>query len=129
MLDGFKTINLTVGLPYISITENGLTFNKTCIMKIGRPSHVLLMLNEETKQIAIQPCDAENEDATPFLKSEKKSTISVRWNNKDLLNTLSKMMGWNLEETGYRIDGDYLNNENAMVFDLNKATLLGGEKD
>jgi len=128
MLDGFKTISLTVGLPYISITENGVTFNKTSIVKLGRPSHVLLMINEDKKQIAVQPCDAENEDATPFLRSEGKSVLSVRWNNKDLLNTLSKLMGWDLKECGYRVDGDYLNNENAMVFDLNTATRIG-EKD
>ena len=128
MLEGFKTINLTVGLPYVSITENGVTFNKTSIVKLGRPSHVLLMLNEETKQIAVQPCDPENEDATPFLRNEGKAVISVRWNNKDLLNTLSKMMGWDLKEHGFRVDGDYLSSENAMIFDLKNAAPLG-EKD
>lgn len=128
MLEGFKPINLTIGLPYISITENGVTFNKTSIVKVGKPTHVLLMINEEKKQIAIQPCGKNDENATPFLRNETKGTLSVRWNNKDLLNTLSKMMGWNLKGCGYRIDGEYLSDENAMIFDLNSAVVLG-EKD
>jgi len=125
MLSGFKTVNLTIGLPYVSITTNGVTFNKTTIVKLGRPSHVLLMINEEEKQIAIQNCDSENEDATPFLRNEGKSTLSVRWNNKDLLNTISKLMNWDLKECGYRVDGEYFNDENAMIFDLKSAMILG----
>ncbi|MCX8167225.1 MAG: hypothetical protein N3E37_05250 [Candidatus Micrarchaeota archaeon] len=128
MLEGFKTINLTIGLPSISITENGLTFNKTSIVKIGRPSHVLLMINEKTKQIAIQPCDGENEDATPFLKNTTKTILSVRWNNKDLLYTLVKLMGWNLTKHGYKVEGEYFSDINTMIFDLNSATIIG-EKD
>jgi hypothetical protein len=125
MLSGFKTVNLTIGLPYLSITANGITFNKTCIVKLGKPSHVLLMMNDETKQLAIQVCDAENDEATPFLRNEGKATLSVRWNNKDFLNTLSKLMDWDLNECGYKVNGEYLSDENAMLFDLNSATVLG----
>lgn len=128
MLEGFKTISLTVGVPYISVTGNGLTFNKASIIKLGKPSHVILMMNEESKKIAVQSCEQNTEDATPFLKSKSDSTMSVRWNNRDLLNTISKMMSWDLKKNGYRIDGDYLNTENAMIFDLDSARILGGKE-
>lgn len=128
MLSGFKPVNLIIGLPYVSITANGVTFNKPCIVKLGKPTHVLLMINDETKQMAIQVCDQEDDNATPFLRSEGKSTLSVRWNNKDFLNQLSKMMDWDLNASGYKVNGEYLNDENAMIFDLNTATVLG-EKD
>lgn len=125
MLSGFKPVNLIIGLPYVSITANGITFNKTCIVKLGKPTHVLLMTNEETKQLAIQVCDPEDDNATPFLRSEGKSTLSVRWNNKDFLNTLSRMMDWDLNASGYKVNGEYLSDENAMIFDLNSAIILG----
>jgi len=128
MLSGFKPINLIIGLPYVSITANGITFNKPCIVKLGKPTHVMIMINDEMKQLAIQVCDSESDNATPFLRKEGKSTLSVRWNNKDFLNQLSKMMSWDLNTSGYRVNGDYLDNENAMIFDLNSATALG-EKD
>lgn len=128
MLSGFKPVNLIIGLPYVSITANGVTFNKPCIMKLGKPTHVLLMVNDEAKQMAIQVCDQEDDNATPFLRSEAKSTLSVRWNNKDFLNQLSKMMDWDLNVSGYKVNGEYLSDENAMIFDLNTATVLG-EKD
>jgi hypothetical protein len=125
MLEGFRPINLTVGLPYISITKNGVTFNKTSIVKIGKPAYVLLMMDDVNKRIAVQPCDSSDEDATAFFKGEGKSVVSVRWNNKDLLNTLSKMMNYDLDKFSYRVDGDYLSNENALIFDLKLATILG----
>lgn len=124
MLEGFKPISLTIGLPYISITKNGITFNKTSIVKLGCPSHVILLINEEKKQIAVQQCKENDENATPFYKSSNTGLISVRWNNKDLLNTLSKLMKWDIDKFNYRIDGDYLSNENAMIFDLKNATTV-----
>lgn len=128
MFENFKTVNLTIGLPYISITSNGITFSKTAVVKMGAPSHVVLMMNEPEKQIAIQVCDAEKADATAFVRNKDNKTINVRWNNKDFLNTLSKMMGWDLSAQGYRINGDYYSNENAMLFDLKQAIPIG-EKD
>ena len=48
--------------------------------------------------------------------------MNVRWNNKDLLTTLSAMMGWDLDTTdGYRIDGKYYEDENVMIYDLRQA--------
>lgn len=129
MLEGFKPISLTVGLPYVSITSNGVTFNKTSIVKLGCPSHVILMINEDNKQIAIQSCNETDENATQFLKNNDKNFITVRWNNKDLLNTLSKLIGWDLSKFNYRIDGDYLSNENAMIFDLKKAVQIEKDKN
>lgn len=128
MLEGFRTLNLTIGIPSISVTINGIGFSKAAILKMGKPENVLLMIDEQGKRIAIQVCEENDEDATPFLKNKK--NISVRWNNKDLLNTISKMMSWDLEQTGYKVEGEYLNDEKAMIFELEKATVLNGnEKD
>jgi len=128
MFENFKTINLTIGLPYISLTNNGVSFSKTAVVKLGSPSHVLLMINEEEKQIAVKVCEPDDADATPFVRNKKNSTANVRWNNKDFLNTISKMMDWNLQSDGYRVNGEYFSNERAMLFDLKLATIIG-EKD
>lgn len=126
MFEKFKKISLTTGLPYMSVTGNGITFSKNAVIKMGKPSHVELLMNEEDKQIAIRVCDKSDEEAIQFVKNTK--NINVRWNNKDFLNTLSKLMDWNLKEGGYRILGDWYDSENAMLFDLTKATSISDKE-
>lgn len=121
MLDGFEVVNLTIGAPYISITKNGLTFNKSAIVKLGKPSSVKLLMNKARRMIAVQPCDDSDENATPFFKAKKSGLITVRWNNGELISTISKLMEWDLSKNSYRIDGDLLDEEKAMVFDLKSA--------
>jgi hypothetical protein len=125
MLEGFERIKLTKGLPSISITNNGITFNKTAIVKLGEPKFVILMKNDANKMLAVQVCDEDEPDKTIFLSSPDKKFLSVRWNNKDLLNTIAKLMQWNLAVAkGYRVNGDYVDEERAMIFDLNQAVEL-----
>ena len=126
MLDGFKSFNFNEGAPYVSITKNGMTFNKSVIMKLNYPEYVCLLINAPAKQIAIQVASQNTENATQFFHEEKKQggILSVRWNGKDLLNTIKDITDWDLSMTGYRIDGKFLADENAMLFDLNTATEL-----
>lgn len=127
MLEGFKKVNLTSGLPYVSITDNGMTFSKNAVIKMGKPKNVVLLMNEEKKMIAVQICDANEEGSIQFFKNIK--SINVRINNKDFIYTLSKLMNWNIKEEGYRILGDWYENEQVMIFDLTKAALLGEKEN
>lgn len=123
-LEGFKPFNFNEGAPYVSITSNGITFNKSVVMKLGYPGSVLLLVDDNTRRIAIQKCEADAPNAAAFYKPKKSNVLSVRWNGRDLLNTIQEMMGWNLKEKSYRVDGALLREENAMLFDLNSAIEL-----
>ena len=125
LLENFKAFNFNEGVPYVSVTSNGMTFNKSVIMKLGYPEHVLLLIDEETKRIAVQPCTQETPNAAHFYNKEKKSNaLSVRWNGRDLLNTIQNLMNWDLSQCGYRIDGVLLKEDQAMLFDLTHASEL-----
>lgn len=124
MLSGFKPFNFNEGVPYVSITTNGVTFNKSVVMKLDYPEHVVLLIDEEGKRIAIQACAENAENAAQFYKPKKNDVISVRWNGKDLLNTLQTIMGWNLNEKAFRVEGTLLKSERAMLFTLSEATEL-----
>ena len=124
LLDGFMAFDFEEGVPYMSISTNGVTFNKSVVMKLGRPEHVLLLINEAEKKVAVQVCNSATKRAAPFYKEKKSGVISVRWNGKDLLNTLQGIMGWNLDEKAYRVEGVLLKEEQAMLFDLTRATEL-----
>ena len=125
ILDGFTTFNFNEGLPYVSVTKNGVTFNKGVIYKLRKPAFVVLLINEKLKQIAIKECDENTPNAVPFYNAAKKSNLlSVRWNPRDLLNTLSDMMGWDLQSESYKIAGTLYLNEGVMLFDLEKAEII-----
>lgn len=53
LLENFKPFNFNEGVPYVSITINGMTFNKSVIMKLEYPEYVRLLIDEETKRIAV----------------------------------------------------------------------------
>jgi len=124
ILEGFKQFDFSEGVPYASVTQNGVTFNKSVVKKLGLPSKVVLLINEDNKQIAVQVRDENDEDAVQFYRPKKNNVISVRWNGRDLLNTLSEMMEWNLKQASYRIEGHLLKDEKAMLFDLKQAEVL-----
>lgn len=122
ILDGFTTFDFNEGAPYVSITKNGVTFNKGVIKKLKQPAYVVLLINAKAKQIAIQVCDETTTNATTFFKEDKKSNLlSVRWNGRDLLNTITEITEWDLANDSYKVLGTHLIEENAMLFDLDKA--------
>ena len=122
LFDNFKTFDFNEGVPYVSITRNGVTFNKAVVLKLGCPEYAILLINDVEKQIAVQVSSKANEKAVPFYKEKKSGLISVRWNGKDLMNTITDMMDWELEEKSYRVNGTLIKEENAMLFDFSQAT-------
>ncbi len=121
-LDGFKAFNFNEGVPSVSITTNGVTFNRSVLMKLGCPEYVVLLINEDTKQMALQVSNQDTPNAVAFYKGTKVS--SVRWNMRDLLNTIRNMMEWDLQRSSYRVEGTLLKDEKAILFDFSKATSL-----
>ena len=86
--------------------------------------YAVLLIDESSKRIAVQVCEESAPNATQFYKKKDSNFISVRWNGRDLLNTIQGIMGWNLKEVAYRVDGVLLKEERAMLFDLTTATEL-----
>ena len=123
-LSKFKAFDFSEGVPYVSVTNNGLTFNKSVIMKMGYPAYVRMLTNEEDRQIALQVCNEKEEKAVQFYKEKANGVLSVRWNSKDLINTVSRMCEWDLSNFSYRINGTYIAEDNIMLFELDKATRM-----
>ena len=104
-LSNFKTFDFSEGVPYVSITNNGITFNKSVIMKMKYPAYVRLLINETDKQIAVQTCDEHDDKSVQFYKEKSNGVLSVRWNAKDLINTISRICDWDLSQLSYRVNG------------------------
>lgn len=124
-LEGFEIITFGNTGAYVSITRNGITFNKAALEKVGSASHVVLLVNRDAKQFAIKPCSQNDPNALAFT-AQKPASPNVRWNSKDLLRLFSSLMSWQLEKSdGYRVNGEYIKTEKALLFDLNKAMPIG----
>ena len=120
-LSNFKTFDFSEGVPYISITNNGITFNKSVIMKMKYPTYVKLLINETEKQIAVQTCEENDDKSVQFYKEKANGILSVRWNAKDLINTIARLCDWDLRQKSYRVNGVLVPELKLMLFDLNQA--------
>lgn len=123
-LTKFKTFDFSEGTPYLSITNNGITFNKSVIMKMKYPPYVKLLINEEEKQIAVQACEEDDDKAVQFYKEKTNGILSVRWNTKDLINTIARLCDWDLHQASYRVYGILIPDYKLMLFDLNEAITM-----
>ncbi|MDY6302901.1 MAG: hypothetical protein SPL32_01275 [Succiniclasticum sp.] len=124
-LSNFKPFNFQEGVPYLSVTENGVTFNKAVTLKMQKPEYVLFLIDRQEKMVALKACDEKTPNAVKFFNTNRNNTIlSVRWNSRDLLNTLSQLMDWDLSKGGYRIPGTFYQEDNVILFDLKESIII-----
>lgn len=121
-LSGFAVFDFSEGIPYFSVTSNGVTFNRAVTLKLGTPAFVRLLINESTRQVALQVCDESTPKAVSFYKPKTNGVLSVRWNAQDLVATFKRLMESDLQH-GFRVNGELVEN-GLMVFDLNTAKTL-----
>lgn len=122
MLEDFEPLIFGTASAVASITKNGVTFNKVALEKLNSTNYVTLLFNREKRQFAIRTCTQNDMSAMPFAAALKPKAPSVRWNNKELLRLFSSLMNWDLENCkGYKVIGEFLKGEKALLFDLNNA--------
>src|SRR5699024_2135442 len=107
----------------ITLSKSGLSFSQTAINSLGRPEFVKLMVDKDDKLIAVQVVGQDDEDATPFFKKGRKNLV-VRWNYVTLTTLLEELMGWDVSTQTYKIRGQTISKDDALLFDLNKADLV-----
>lgn len=120
ILDSFKKINLNSNGPSVSISSYGLTFNKTVVDTMSLPDYVVLLLDEDSKRIAIQA--SANPEDIPFCIN-KSNRVNARINNKEFARKLFKLMGWELSDGSYRVVGTWYPDDKVYIFDLKEAEL------
>jgi len=125
LLEGFEPIKRVKGVPTVTISKDGVAFTTAILEKLGKPHYVIPMIDRSGRRFAIVASNHETDDTRLFYKQGRKSSYGIRWSDRDLRSTLATMMGWNLKSCGYRVEGVYDFEENAFIFDLNKAKPYG----
>ena len=121
MLEGFVRIPIFNKSSFLSVTENGLNFNGTVVFHMEKTNYINLLFNADKKQIAIIKCDKNSDDKVPFYRDEKNLKNGVRFNNREIQQMISRIMEWDLSKFNYRVDGYFISEEQAMIFDLQNA--------
>jgi len=126
LLDSFKPKKLVIGSPYLTVTNNGISLNKSAIDKLEFAEFVRILVDEENKRLAIQICSAEDPNREPFVKPSKRKTAQyVRWNNREFV---KQLLPWaptqELKEKGFKIPGEYLVDDKAFLFTFSEAVSI-----
>lgn len=124
MLEGFQPYLMAAGIVSISFSKNGLGVSKAAVAKLRNARFVKILFDMQNRLMAIQICDENDAAATEFAKSAKPE--GVRWNTRDLTQTIQKLLGKPIDDKQlYRIEGTYIDDPQfpALVFDLKEAEL------
>lgn len=119
-LSKFKPYVVSAGVSTLTVSKGGIAFSKTAVLRLNKAAYVELLINDDDHIIAIQPVDEGTENATTFFRKGRKN-IMVRWNFQDLVDRISEMMNWNVQEATYKVKGEYHSKEGVLTFDLNSA--------
>jgi hypothetical protein len=126
-LSNFKVVGMVKGNPTMSITRNGITFSQAAIQKLAKPEFVEFLIDDDNKVLAVVAKQEKTDNSFRFFSPEKE-IITARIGNKDFRNQLAELMSWTLDkDEGYRIDGEFDKDSNALFFDLKKAKLLNNK--
>ena len=122
-LIGFQIFDFSIGVPSVSITRYGVTFNKSTVLELGSPEYVRLFIKRDAKLIALRKCEKYDKNAIKFCRPKKLGVTSVRWNHGGLLNELRGLLKSDLNMHGFRVSGNKVDC-GTILFDLNTAKPL-----
>jgi hypothetical protein len=112
------------GKPAISVTKNGVGFSKQVLSRLGYSHFVLLYINKVEKQLAIKACDKETPGAMHFIPESKEKSDSLRWNNPTFKENIKSLVSKELSDENFVCDGEYIEEDVALLFDFTKARRL-----
>ena len=74
VLDGFEAVGekTTTNKMTMTVMESSVRFSKGVTEALGCPAYVKLLVNDKQKKIAVQACDAKDENAIKFCKTKRR---------------------------------------------------------
>ena len=121
--DGFQVVRreFFAHVREPSVTFNNCRFypNTACINRFPDVDHVLVMVNKDSKVLALKPCQAETRDSYNWCSSSKGKRKPKQITCKLFTAILFNMMDWNPDHR-YKIMGKtiHANGEYLIAFDL-----------
>lgn len=105
------------GASIVTITEQGLSFNKAAAESLGMPQYVRLGFVPEERYVVVQPTDSP-EDAFPFASRLRAGSVKV--NNRDFIRQLRSYVKLDFSVTR-RCLARWNADEGVLIVDLNES--------
>ena len=104
----------------LTINKGAISFDRSIAECLRFPSHIRPLIDKENKIFAIQSCRSLASKAVPFSKTESKQKGSVKIQSIVIRNAIKMLMTekWS-EDKRYQIEGRYIEEHKAFIFDLN----------
>ena len=107
--------------PFLTLRNLYITFSKLTLEQLGYAAFVHMFIDQEKKQVFIQACE-KDKAAIPFYKEpEEGKQLLVRITGKKNSQRLMELAGVMDCGKGIRFYGDFLPEDNAIVFDMTSS--------
>ena len=109
----------------VTIGRNGLSFNVSTADVLHRAAFVRVLLNVETRQLAVQAALTLDPQSTPFFRLEVFKSNRIKINSRSMARQIRAVAGWGEDDT-WNTAGVYSANDDAIIFDLQRAVRPSG---
>lgn len=127
----FTVYDFSKPLPSVTITQEGARFNATAAELLHYAPYVVLLLDRPDKQFALKPCDPGTAGCVRFFESGAKGQdgrTGVLWDHPNFLRVIAGIARWDLSMESFEVEGQYVEDEDVLLFDLKKAVTAGIER-
>jgi hypothetical protein len=108
----------------LNFKEDAMMLNDGILDVLERPKQVQILLNEESKMLALRSCDMDSRQAV-LLPEER--TLQVEIGGRSLLRRIKKMTGWKTDQPRVCI-GSPVPEYRAVCFALEDAIVIDSQR-
>lgn len=120
----YKPMERIAGRAVLTVTKSGVSFSKQAVSKLSYTHYVQIFINKSEKKLGVKVCNENDPNSIKFVNSSRDKVDYVRWNNSDFTSEINSLVSLEIAAKGYKVEGDYLSDEDALLFDFNNLTEL-----
>ena len=110
--------------------DKRINIGKKTMEAIGMPDYVHLLLDRREKWLFVKGCEKDNDAFNVYYTTGENSDILRYYiNGKALLEKLAVMIGAEKESESIRFNGRYIEEDDAVFFNLNEYTVIPYESE
>jgi len=110
--------------PTITINETNIMFSRSCFKKLHNPEYVRYMIDPNGKRIAVQGSNKKAKDSIMLNPNRKSFHFGIY--GCELISEIRHIISNWKDNERYKIQGEYFEEENVLVFNMKNAVLFEG---
>lgn len=79
-----------IGTPTVSIADYGLTFSRSAVEILSRPTYIALGFDKQNKRIVVKEVPEDHKGKIPFIEKERNGYVRI--NNKDFVRFIMRYL-------------------------------------